>query len=97
MPVTNPVSGHVDPVAGAEWMWFWRLGGWFTILLELSAPLIFTRLAPYRAVFGLSLHLGIAATMKLGMFSRGVTALYPILFARWFEQPPRPLARLLSR
>ena len=79
--VANPVAGHVDPVLALEWSWFFWLGGWFTILLELSALLLLTRYAHWWALAGVALHLGIAATMELGMFSWGMLALYPILFA----------------
>jgi hypothetical protein len=35
------------------------------------------------------MHLGIALTMDLGMFSWGMLALYPILLARLFERSTR--------
>ncbi len=89
--VSNPVAGHVDPVAASGWLWLFRIGGWGTILLELSAPLLLTRFAPYWALPAAAMHLGIAATMELGMFSWGVLALYPLFFAAWIprDQPTR--------
>jgi len=79
--ITNPVAGHVDPVMADDWGWVLWLGGWFTIGIELAAPLLLTRHAHWWALAGVALHLGIAATMELGMFSWGMLSLYPILFA----------------
>ena len=41
------------------------------------------------SIAGASMHLGIALTMDLGMFSWGMLALYPILLARLFERSTR--------
>jgi hypothetical protein len=81
----DPMGAHVDPVAALPFWPLLRFLGWGTIALEVSAPLVFTRFAPYWAVAGASMHLGIALTMDLGMFSWGMLALYPILVARLFE------------
>jgi hypothetical protein len=87
--MTDPLAAHVDPVVAAGWFPVLRVLGWGTIALELSAPLVFTRFAPLWAIAGASMHLGIALTMDLGMFSWGMLALYPILLARLFERSTR--------
>lgn len=81
----DPLAAHVDPVAAVPFWPLLRFLGWGTIALECSAPLLFTRFAPYWAVAGAAMHLGIALTMNLGMFSWGMLALYPVLIARLFE------------
>ncbi|MDP2310340.1 MAG: HTTM domain-containing protein [Pseudomonadota bacterium] len=82
----DPLAAHVDPEAALPFWPVLRFLGWGTIALEVSAPLVFTRFAPYWAIAGAAMHLGIALTMDLGMFSWGMLALYPILFARAFER-----------
>ena len=82
--LTDPQAGALDHL---RWLWAWpllRLGGWLTILLELSSPLLLTRLAPWWAIGGALMHLGIALTMNLGVFSWGMLSLYPVLFAPWW-------------
>ena len=87
--VSDPLSGGVDPVAAAAWMPLWALAGRVTVVLELVAPLLFTRWAPWWAVVGAGMHLGIAAFMDLGWFPWGMLALYPLLFQRWIARRPR--------
>ncbi len=97
--MTDPLAAHLDPVATQAWFWPLRVMGWGTILLECSAPLLYTRWAPVWAVAGLGMHLGIAFTMELGMFSWGMMAIYPLLLAPWWLpaldrwQAARALAR----
>jgi len=81
-----PNIGRWDPVMMAEYPWIFVAGGWYTFALEASALLLLTRFAPYWAVFGVFMHLGIAATMELGMFPFGMLALYPVLFAPWIAK-----------
>ncbi|MEL6349766.1 MAG: HTTM domain-containing protein [Myxococcota bacterium] len=81
--VTDPMVGYLQPDRWAWAMPLFRLGGMFTILIECSAFLLWTRWKPYWALGGAALHLGIAMTMVLGMFSWGMLALYPLLFAPW--------------
>lgn len=83
--MADPTAGHLDPdspVGRALWPVF-RLAGAIAVVNELVAPLLLTRWAPYWAVFGALMHLGIAFGMKLGAFSWGMLALYPVLFAPW--------------
>lgn len=87
--VADPLDGRLDPVAAAGWMPLWLWGGRATILLELSSPLILTRWAPWWALFGAGMHLGIAGMMDLGWFPWGMLALYPLLFQRWLEPTGR--------
>ncbi|MCB9764378.1 MAG: HTTM domain-containing protein [Alphaproteobacteria bacterium] len=81
--MTDPMAATLDPEAweGAPWLFY--AGGIGTIVLEVGAFVILTRLAPYWALLGLGMHLGIAMTMKLGMFSFGMMSLYPILLGAW--------------
>ncbi|MDP2314581.1 MAG: HTTM domain-containing protein [Pseudomonadota bacterium] len=89
----DPLAAHVDPEAAVPFWPVLRVLGWGTIALECSAPLVFTRFAPYWALGGAAMHLGIALTMDLGMFSWGMLGLYPILLARLFEGSARTVAR----
>jgi hypothetical protein len=82
----DPLSGHLDPATWAQWPWLFRLGSWATIIIEVSAPLLLTRYARYWAVLGVSMHLLIALTMDLGMFSWGCLAFYPLLLEPWFTR-----------
>jgi hypothetical protein len=81
--MTDPMAAHMDPVTMESFYWPLRIMGWATIALELTPWLIFTRFAPYWAVGALGMHIGIAATMELGMFSFSMMSLYPLLFAPW--------------
>lgn len=81
--VTDPLAGHLD---GAFWIDYWPVfnaGSWFTIIMEIGAFVILTRLGKWWALGGAFMHVGIALTMELGMFSWGMLALYPILWAGW--------------
>ena len=81
--MTDPLASWVDPLAAEPYQPVFRVLGWATILVECSSPLILTRWAPYWALCAAPIHLGIAVTMKLGMFSWGMLALYPVLLAPW--------------
>lgn len=92
--MTDPLAAHVDPDWGMNHWGLLRFLGWGTVLMESSAPLLFTRFAPYWAVAGVGMHLGIALTMDLGMFSYGMLAMYPLLLWPWIS---RWLARRAAR
>lgn len=81
--LADPMAGRIDPVLASEVMWLWTLGGFLTVALELSAPLLLTRWAVPWALVGVGLHLGIAATMHLGMFAWGMLSLYPVVLGPW--------------
>ena len=81
-----PLVGRLDPVFWADYPLLFAAGGLFTLALELSAPLLLTRWARYWAVFGAAMHVGIALTMELGMFSFAMLALYPVLLSPWTER-----------
>ena len=81
--LADPTSANLDHLTWAGVPWLFHAGALVTLIVELSAPLILTRFSPCWAVGGALLHLGIAATMGLGMFSWGMLALYPVLFAPW--------------
>jgi len=81
--MTDPLASDMDPAA---WTWaypLFRFGSWSTIILEIGAVLILTRWCHWWAILGAMMHLGIAATMNLGMFSWGMLALYPVLLSPW--------------
>ena len=88
--LTDPTAARLDHLAWVGWdPWFAAL--WIgAISVELTSPLLLTRWAPVWGLFGLSMHLGIAATMGLGVFSWGMLALYPVVFARWWPQSQHP-------
>ncbi len=81
--MADPLAGHLDPHAALAWFAPLRVLGWGTVALELASPLIFTRWARFWAVGGICMHLGIALTMHLGMFSWGMLALYPVVVGPW--------------
>ena len=81
--LTDPLAGRLDPVTFEGWWGMAYALSVGTILLELTSILLLTRFAPYWAVCGVMMHLGIAATMHLGMFSWGMLSLYPLLLAPW--------------
>lgn len=79
----DPMAAHLDAKTMLDWQLPLRIGGWGTIALELSAPLLFTRFGPWWALVGMGMHVGIFLTMDLGMFSWGMLAIYPVVFAPW--------------
>ena len=85
--LVDPMAGELAPAFWASFPWLFRLGGFVTIAFELASPLLLTRHAPKLAVVGLLMHLGILFTMTLGMFSWGMLAFYPLLFAPWAYRP----------
>ncbi|MCB9779861.1 MAG: HTTM domain-containing protein [Alphaproteobacteria bacterium] len=81
--LSDPMAARLDPTFAILLDPLWRIGAVFTVLLELSSPLLLTKWARWWALLGLALHLGIAATMKLGMFAWGMMALYPVVLGPW--------------
>jgi hypothetical protein len=87
--VTDPMAGTLDPV---QWLPFrpaFQVMSWSTIALELSSFLLLTRFGPWWGVVGALMHVGIFSMMELGMFSWGMLALYPIVFAPWIVRHAR--------
>lgn len=84
--MTDPMAAHMDAVWMQNFYLPLHLMGIATIVLELSSPLILTRFAPYWAIVGAGMHIGIFFTMDLGMFSWGMLAIYPLLFAPWINR-----------
>jgi len=82
--LTDPMAAHLDPVAATEWWWLLRPLGWGTIVLELTAVLLLTRWDRLWIPVAITMHVGIAMTMNLGMFSYGMLALYVPLTAEWW-------------
>jgi hypothetical protein len=58
-------------------------GGGAALVLKLTAVGLITPWAGYWAVLGCALHVGLALTVELGMFTFGMLALYPVLFGSW--------------
>lgn len=93
----EPAVGRLDPLTWRPVPWLFTAGGAVALALELSAPLLVTRWARWWAVGGALLHLGLAATMELGMFPFGMLALYPVLWSPWTERALDALAPRLPR
>lgn len=81
--VTDPLAAHLDPVFWSQYPLPFRVGSIATIVLELGALVLLTRWRLGWAAFGVFMHLGIYASMELGMFSWGMLAMYPVLLDRW--------------
>ena len=81
----DPMASYLDAVAIMPAMPLWNFLSWMTILVEGTAFLAFTRFKPWWALCCAPIHIGIAMTMKLGMFSFGMLSLYPVLFAPWIS------------
>jgi hypothetical protein len=96
-PAHHPHAGWIDPALVEAWQPLLRVGGWATIALELSAPLLLTRPTCCWAVPGALMHLGFALTMGLGMCCWGMRALYPPLFCPWLQAPADRLEAALGR
>ena len=79
--LVDPMAAELDPVFWSQFPWLFRWAGFGTIAFELGSPLLLTRHAHRFAIFGLLMHLGIAVTMSLGMFSWGILAFYPLFLA----------------
>ena len=84
--MTDPLAGQLDAAFWWDHPLLFRVAGWGTIALELGAVLLLTRLAPWWATLGLLMHLGIFFTMKLGMLSWGMLAVYPVLLWPWIQK-----------
>lgn len=81
--LTDPLASNLDSTWWYTFHPLFRFGSWATILIELTPFLMLTRFCPHWAVGGFLIHFGIALTMNLGMFSWGMLAMYPVLFAPW--------------
>lgn len=84
--MTDPTSADLDHLFWFDLPLPFHIGALATLALELSAPLLLTRFAPYWAIGGIGLHLGIAATMGLGIFPWGMLALYPLVLSPWLAR-----------
>jgi hypothetical protein len=92
--LTDPMAGSLDASFWGAYPWLFIIGGWATLLIELSSVLILSRRwAPWWALGAMWIHIFIAATLHLGMFSYGMLAFYPILLSPWFEASRRPESR----
>ncbi len=82
--MADPLSGVVDPAWGHERQWLFRALDTLTLLFECGAFLLLTRFRAGWAVMGVTLHVGLAFTMKLGQFPYAMLAFYPMFF---FPEP----------
>jgi hypothetical protein len=79
----DPMAGRIDPGWAVDLMGLWRVLGWLTIVFEVGALVLLSRLGRWWALMGLFMHLGLAMTMHLGMFSWAMLAFYPVLLGPW--------------
>lgn len=71
LDATNPVWIALQPL--------FRVAGMLAVVWETLAPVFFSRHAHWWGIFGVLMHLGIAAGMSLGIFSWAVLSLYPVV------------------
>jgi hypothetical protein len=83
------MAGTLDPVRWLAFRPAFQVMSWATVALELSSLILFTRFAPWWGIVGALMHIGIFSMMELGMFSWGMLALYPIVFAPWIVRRMR--------
>ncbi len=81
--LADPLAGRLDPRADHWRPLFplFRAAGWVTVVWEVCAPVFLTRVARWWGLVGICLHVGIALTMKLGMFSYGMLSIYFVVMA----------------
>jgi len=79
----DPLSGLVDPELAWGVLPLFRAMDWGTMVFELGAVVLLTRYARWWALMGVVMHVGLAATMKLGQFPYVVLAMYVV----WFGEP----------
>lgn len=92
--LTDPMAGAFDHVAWSGVGLPFFIGGWVTILYEVGAPMLLTRWRHWWGTIGIALHVGIALTMHLGMFSVGMLCLYVVVMAdAWLPALDRWQAR----
>ncbi len=84
--LADPLAGRLDHLFWQDYPTIFWVFGAAAVALELAAPLILTRWAPYWALGAIWIHIGIICTMHLGMFSFGMLAFYPLLFTPWTIQ-----------
>jgi hypothetical protein len=87
--VTDPMAGTLDPLRWLAFRPAFQVMSWSTVALELSSFLLLTRFGPWWGIVGALMHVGIFSMMELGMFSWGMLALYPVVFAPWIVRHAR--------
>ena len=80
----DPLSARLDAVVAQSFFGVFRVMGWATIAVELGAVLLLTRWARLWATAAITMHLGVAWSMNLGMFSWGMITLYVPLLHTWW-------------
>ena len=81
--LTDPMAARLDPTS-TTWRALWplfRVAGAVTVVWEVLSPMFLTRYARWWGIVGVLMHVGIALTMKLGMFSYGMLSLYFVVMA----------------
>jgi hypothetical protein len=74
--LADPMSAHLDPQS-PFWRKMWplmRISGSISVTWELMSPIFLTRYAHWWGFVGITMHIGIALLMKLGMFSYGMVS-----------------------
>ena len=82
--MTDPLAGALDHVAWAAVGLPFFIGGWVTVVFEVGALVLLTRWRCWWGLIGIAMHLGIALTMHLGMFSVGMLCFYVVVMADWW-------------
>jgi len=90
--LTDPMASYLNgenPIYRNFWPLF-RVAGWVTVTWEVCSPVFLTRYARWWGLVGITMHVGIAITMKLGMFSYGMLSLYLVVMSSfllpWIER-----------
>ncbi len=81
--LTDPMAAHLSPFS-SFWRSMWpvmRVAGWITVCWEMSSVMFLSRYAHWWGIIGVGMHISIALTMKLGMFSYGMLSLYFVIMA----------------
>lgn len=83
--LTGPQVGRLDPAWFFPYQPLFAVLGGATLCLEFTSPAILVRrLAPFWAIGGAALHLGLALTMDLGIFPYAMLCFYVVLFESWW-------------
>ena len=81
--MADPMSGAIDPAFAWGYRPVFRALDVATLVFEIGAPLLLTRWGRWWAALGVTLHLGLFATMHLGQFPWAMLAFYPL----WYGEP----------
>ncbi len=95
---TYPMTSTLDAVTWFDSQWLFYFQDIATIVIELSAVLLFTRWRKWWGVLAAPIHIGILFTMSIGTFSFIMLALYPALvWDEWVVALRVRVQRMLGR